>query len=120
MYLSKFGCYNTLCALQSHRGAAFVYLVIRPVCSAITDCERMIISMPNNANFNLNKANDILKHLNINKQLKRLKARDAGVAAAFIGAIAILLFVAGYVIMRLAGERAYRAKWNDYNDCGWA
>lgn len=51
---------------------------------------------------------------------KKLHLRDAGVAAAFVGAIAVLLLVACYVISRLAGERAYRAKWQDYNDCGWA
>ena len=51
---------------------------------------------------------------------KAQKIADAGVAAAFVGAIAVLLIVAGYVISRLAGERAHRAKWKDYNDCGWA
>lgn len=51
---------------------------------------------------------------------KKLQMRDAGVAAAFVGAVAVLLLVAGYVISRLASERAYRAKWKDYNDCGWA
>lgn len=76
--------------------------------------------MSNNVNFNLNKANDLLKRLNLNEQIKKLKLRDTGVAAAFIAAIAILLFVAGYVIMRLESDRAHRAKWNDYNDCGWA
>lgn len=45
---------------------------------------------------------------------------DAGVATVFVAAISLLLLVAGYVISRLASERAYRAKWQDYNDCGWA
>lgn len=76
--------------------------------------------MSNNMNQGLGKANDMLKRLNLNAQLKKLKIHDAGVAAAFIGAIAVLLFVAGYVIMRLERDRAYRAKWQDYNDCGWA
>lgn len=76
--------------------------------------------MPNNNSFNFDKAGEILKRLDLNAQLKKLKLRDAGVAAAFIGAIAILLFVAGYVIMRLESDRAHRAKWKDYNDCGWA
>lgn len=46
--------------------------------------------------------------------------KDIGVIAAFVGAIAVLLLIAGYVISRLSSERAYRAKWQDYNDCGWA
>lgn len=67
----------------------------------------------------------MLKDLNFgnirgNRQNKKLKLCDAGVAAAFIGAITVLLFVAGYVINRLAKDRAYREKWKDYNDCGWA
>lgn len=76
--------------------------------------------MSKNVNFNLDKANDMLKRLDLNAQIKKLKLHDAGVATAFIGAIAVLLFVAGYVIMRLERDRAYRAKWQDYNDCGWA
>ncbi len=48
------------------------------------------------------------------------KLYDAGIGTAFVGAIAVLLLVAGYVINRLAKERAYREKWKDYNDCGWA
>ena len=51
---------------------------------------------------------------------KAINWRDAGVGAVFVGAIALLLLAAGYVISRLAGERAYREKWKDYNDCGWA
>lgn len=54
------------------------------------------------------------------KQVSNISRRDAGVAALFVGAIAVLLLVAGYVISRLSSERAYRAKWQDYNDCGWA
>lgn len=53
------------------------------------------------------------------KQLKRMKLKDNGVAAMFIGAIAILLFVAYYIISRLESDRAYREKWKDYADCGW-
>ena len=37
-----------------------------------------------------------------------------------VAAIAVLLLAAGYVVHRLAVERAYRKKWKDYNDCGWA
>lgn len=49
-----------------------------------------------------------------------LSTRDLGVAAAFVGAISVLILVACYVVSRLSSERAYRAKWQDYNDCGWA
>lgn len=45
---------------------------------------------------------------------------DAAAAALFIAAIVLLLATAGYVIFRLASERAYRQKWRDYNDCGIA
>lgn len=55
-----------------------------------------------------------------NKYLKAVRRLDAGVATAFVGAIAVLLLVACYVVNRLSGEREYRAKWQDYNDCGWA
>jgi hypothetical protein len=51
---------------------------------------------------------------------KKSFVRDASVGIAFVAAISILLLVAGYVISRLSGERAYREKWKDYNDCGWA
>jgi hypothetical protein len=40
--------------------------------------------------------------------------------AVFVTAIAGLLVACFYVVSRLAGERAYRNKWNDYDDCGWA
>jgi len=30
------------------------------------------------------------------------------------------MLVACYVIYRLSSERAYREKWKDYSDCGWA
>ncbi len=53
-------------------------------------------------------------------QLRQIKLGDMGVAAAFAGAVAVLLLAAMYVIARLAGARAYREKWKDYNDCGWA
>lgn len=67
----------------------------------------------------------MLKDLNVgkiklNEQLKKLKFRDAGVATAFVAAIAVLMLVAGYVISRLASDHAHREKWKDYNDCGWA
>lgn len=61
-----------------------------------------------------------LSDLKLNKHFKAIRRRDAGVAAAFVGAIAVLLLVACYVVSRLAGDRAHRAKWQDYNDCGWA
>lgn len=51
---------------------------------------------------------------------KTINWREISVGAAFVGAIAVLLLVAGYVISRLSSERAHREKWKDYNDCGWA
>jgi len=48
------------------------------------------------------------------------KKADCVAAGSFVMAIAVLLLAAGYVVHRLAGERAYREKWKDYNDCGWA
>jgi hypothetical protein len=45
---------------------------------------------------------------------------DMGVAAAFAAAVAVLLMAAMYVVARIMSERAYREKWQDYNDCGWA
>ena len=51
---------------------------------------------------------------------EKTSMRDAGVWIAFVGAIAVLLVVAGYAVSRIAGDRAYREKWKDYNDCGWA
>ncbi|MDR2931695.1 MAG: hypothetical protein LBV27_01175 [Oscillospiraceae bacterium] len=51
---------------------------------------------------------------------KKSRRRDLSVAIAFVSAISILLLVAGYVISRLASDRANREKWKDYNDCGWA
>lgn len=56
----------------------------------------------------------------IQKTEKRPALPDAGMGLAFVTAIAALLLVAGYVISRLSSERAYREKWKDYNDCGWA
>lgn len=29
-----------------------------------------------------------------------------------------LVASAGYIVYKLANERAYREKWKDYNDCG--
>lgn len=54
------------------------------------------------------------------KQKPQVPLKDIGMVTAFVGAISVLLLVAGYVIYRLSSERAYRAKWQDYNDCGWA
>ncbi len=54
------------------------------------------------------------------RRMKELKLRDMGVASAFVAAVAVLLLVAVYVFARLKNDRAYRAKWQDYNDCGWA
>lgn len=54
------------------------------------------------------------------KDNRPVPLRDLGAIGAFVGAIALLLLAAGYVIYRLASERAYREKWKDYNDCGWA
>lgn len=56
----------------------------------------------------------------IRRRVSKTSLRDAGIVAAFVGAISILLLVAYYVVGRLASERAYRTKWKDYNDCGWA
>ena len=38
----------------------------------------------------------------------------------FVTAISVTLLVAGCVICQFAVERAYRKKWRDYDDCGWA
>ena len=59
------------------------------------------------------------KYLKSSAKAMRGRA-DFAVAAAFVGAISVLLMVAGYVIQRLASEKAHREKWKDYNDCGWA
>lgn len=32
--------------------------------------------------------------------------------------IALLMGSVGYIVYRLLGERAYREKWKDYEDCG--
>lgn len=54
------------------------------------------------------------------KRANKLAKKDAGAMAIFVGAITALLIVCCYVVSRLSGERAYREKWQDYNDCGWA
>ena len=54
------------------------------------------------------------------KESAAKKKTDFVVAGSFVAAIAVLLLAAGYVITRLSAERAYREKWKDYNDCGWA
>ena len=51
---------------------------------------------------------------------KKETAKDAGMGIAFVAAIAVILLVAGYVISRMSADRANKAKWQDYNDCGWA
>lgn len=63
-----------------------------------------------------------MQRKNASKPAKPSKTaiRDAGIVAVFVGAISVLLLVACYVVGRLASERAYRTKWQDYNDCGWA
>lgn len=38
----------------------------------------------------------------------------------FALSILVLCITAGYYIYRYASERAYRRKWEDYNDCGLA
>ena len=32
--------------------------------------------------------------------------------------IVLLMGSVGYIVYRLLGERAYREKWKDYEDCG--
>jgi hypothetical protein len=54
------------------------------------------------------------------EERKESLAGDAEIGIAFVAAIAVLLLVAGYVISRMSSDRAYREKWKDYNDCGWA
>ena len=61
-----------------------------------------------------------IRNIKINDRVRQMKKYDTSVAAAFVAAIAVLLFVAGYVIHRLSKDHAYREKWKDYNDCGWA
>ena len=51
---------------------------------------------------------------------RRVKLRDIGVIGAFVGALAILLFIGFYVTARFVRERTRREKWSDYDDCGWA
>ena len=38
----------------------------------------------------------------------------------FVTVISVTFLVAGCVIYRFAVESAYRQKWRDYDDCGWA
>jgi NADH:ubiquinone oxidoreductase subunit 3 (subunit A) len=45
---------------------------------------------------------------------------DFWALAVFVAAISGLLIACFYVVSRLSKERAYREKWNDYDDCGWA
>lgn len=48
------------------------------------------------------------------------KLKDLGALGAFAGAIMVLVLLGFYVASRLSSERAYREKWKDYVDCGWA
>lgn len=36
----------------------------------------------------------------------------------FAASILVLCITAGYLIYRIADERAYRERWKDYHDCG--
>lgn len=54
------------------------------------------------------------------EKLRTIRLRDIGAIGAFVGAIAVLVIIGFYVATRLAGDRAYREKWKDYDDCGWA
>ncbi|MGI6404202.1 MAG: hypothetical protein ACOX0K_08370 [Oscillospiraceae bacterium] len=54
------------------------------------------------------------------QKLAAVKLGDLGAVGVFAAAIALLVVVGLYVVARLAGERAYREKWKDYVDCGWA
>ena len=68
-------------------------------------------------NFKLPKVEAFLQQKGFAREMAR---RDFGMGLAFVGAIAVLMLVAGYVISRLSREQAYRRKWQDYSDCGWA
>ena len=54
------------------------------------------------------------------KQSDADKKIDFLAAGSLVAAIAVLSLAAGYVATRISAERAYREKWQDYNDCGWA
>ena len=45
---------------------------------------------------------------------------DVGALTVVISAVTALVLVALFAALRIASERAYREKWKDYNDCGWA
>lgn len=62
----------------------------------------------------------LAKLLGTKEPPKKNRVRDTSVGIAFVAAISILLLVAGYVISRLSSDQAYKEKWKDYNDCGWA
>jgi len=62
----------------------------------------------------------MLKKEEFKRRSSGMWIRDMGVAGAFVGAISVLILAACYVVSRLSSERAYREKWKDYNDCGWA
>ncbi len=54
------------------------------------------------------------------QKLATMEPGDLGAVGIFAAAIALLVMVGFYVVARLARERAYREKWKDYVDCGWA
>jgi hypothetical protein len=54
------------------------------------------------------------------RKRRRIKMRDIGMIGAFVGALAVLVFVGFYVTARFVRERVSREKWKDYDDCGWA
>jgi len=62
----------------------------------------------------------MLKQFLSKAQPKTGVVKEAVVVGAFVGAISVLLLIAYYVVGRFSRERAYREKWKDYNDCGWA
>lgn len=48
------------------------------------------------------------------------KSSGLAMGALFIGAISMLLVLAGLVINSMAEEKAHRDKWKDYDDYGWS
>lgn len=55
------------------------------------------------------------------KNLRKVSALyNIGLGAAIAGAVSLLLVACAYAIVKIADKRAYRRKWEDYDDCGWA
>ncbi|WP_156136484.1 hypothetical protein [Candidatus Soleaferrea massiliensis] len=50
------------------------------------------------------------------KLIKFIKENKVFVSIIF--SVLSLVMSAGYIVYKLANERAYREKWKDYNDCG--